>query len=53
MPMKKIMLSVTDKMYKALEVERKKRKLFNIPETVRFLFSLQKYGEGGRARNEL
>jgi hypothetical protein len=33
--MQKIMLSVSDEMFKALEVERKERKLETIPEAIR------------------
>jgi metal-responsive CopG/Arc/MetJ family transcriptional regulator len=35
MPMKKIMVSMTQEMVDALEKERKKRKLSSIPEVVR------------------
>ncbi len=35
MPMQKIMVSMSDEMVKALEIERKSRKLETIPETVR------------------
>ncbi len=35
MAMQKIMVSMSDEMVKALEVERKARKLETIPETVR------------------
>jgi metal-responsive CopG/Arc/MetJ family transcriptional regulator len=35
MAMKKIMVSMTDEMVKALEEERKKRKLSSIPEVAR------------------
>jgi hypothetical protein len=33
--MQKIMLSVSDEMFKALEAERKERKLETIPEAIR------------------
>jgi hypothetical protein len=35
MAMKKIMLSVSDEMFRALEIERKSRKLETIPEAIR------------------
>ena len=35
MAMQKIMLSVSDEMFKALETERKSRKLETIPEAIR------------------
>lgn len=35
MPMQKIMVSVSDDMLKALEIERKARKLETIPEAIR------------------
>jgi len=35
MPMQKIMVSMSDEMVKALEAERKARKLETIPEAVR------------------
>lgn len=37
--MKKIMVSMTEEMVKALEVERKKRKIATIPEVVRIIVS--------------
>jgi metal-responsive CopG/Arc/MetJ family transcriptional regulator len=39
MPMKKIMVSMTQEMVDALEKERKKRKLSSIPEVVRQILS--------------
>jgi hypothetical protein len=35
MAMQKIMLSVSDEMFRALEIERKARKLETIPEAIR------------------
>jgi hypothetical protein len=39
MAMKRIMLSITGEMERALETERKKRMLDSIPETVRLILS--------------
>jgi hypothetical protein len=37
--MKKIMVSMTEEMVKALEVERKVRKIATVPEVVRIIMS--------------
>ena len=37
--MKKMNISITDEMQRRLEVERKKRALDSIPETIRYILS--------------
>jgi len=48
MAMKRFMLSITGEMEKALEIERRKRMLDSIPETVRVILSEYLSGQGAK-----